>query len=224
MKSNNDQYHNELQSRYLKFMTNAISLTEKEPDEHTERRERRRKNRISHKEEKTNSTLTMDRMIESKYVVKMIVIDSAHRNMIQYPYANDFVVKTEETLRNVGAIRLIKTEYFEPCATAAYMVLNGAKVPLQTYNLDHAYIYLNGYINMIVANDTNTSIFGRISPGTEIYPTVAGDIKEDPYVHILRPAEPKLRRYHIRLQTHTGQLQEVANARVILTLGVYCMV
>ncbi len=233
MLQNQQQYQDELQARYLRH----LAMPEEPTDASMEwmklqkKREKKRKIRARVQEDTSDLTgpngeqasLVMNRMIKSPYVVQTIVLDSAHRVTSQYPNANDYVVKLLEPLRNVAAVRMMKTEYFEPCSTQGYFVLNGAKIPLQSYTLEHAYLYLNGWINTTIANDSNTNLFGRISPGLDVYPAVTGDLTSDPYTYILRPSEPRLRRFHIRLLTHDGQLQPVTNARIILTLAVYCL-
>jgi hypothetical protein len=219
MLRNQQQYQDELQARFLKNFT---------PDANEKLIKKQRKIRARANEDLTGAngekaSLLMNRMIDSKYIVQTVILDSAHRNLLQFPNANDYVIKILEPLRNVAAVRLLKTEYFEPCSTQGYFVMNGVKIPLQSYNLDHAYLYLNGWINTIIANDTNTNLFGRVAPGVDTYPAVAGNIENDPYTYILRPSEPRLRRFHVRLLTHEGQLQAVTNARVILTLAFYCL-
>lgn len=222
------QYQNELNQRYLRYLQSASVATDAALDMLGSKVSRRSKQRKAADANDVNgdkgesATLMMNRSLAPKYKVQTVIIDSAHRNAALYPNANDFVVKLVEPLKQVVAIRVMKTEYFQPCNSVGYFVMNGARIPLQVYNLDHAYLYLNGYINTLVANEVNLPTFGRIGPGTEVYPSVTGDITQDPYIYVMRPAEPKLKRFHVRLLTHDGQLYAVDNPRIILTLAVYC--
>lgn len=169
-----------------------------------------------------NMVLGMDRYLPAKFRVYNIILDSTFRNTSQFPDANDFVVKLVEPLKNVAAIRMLRTEFYQPSATTGYFVLNEVRVPLQLYNIESAYLYLNGYVSTNVANDTSTTFFGRIGPGTETYPAVTGNITQDPFIYIMRPTEPRLKRFHVRLLRADGSTYPVANARVVLTLAVYC--
>lgn len=230
---NQRQYQDELQARYLKFFNQPAEPTDASAElmKLQKKREKKRKIRARVQQDTTDLTgpngeqasLVMNRMLSSPYVVQTIILDSAHRSTSQFPNANEYVLKLLEPLRNLAAVRIMKTEYFEPCSTQGYFVMNGVKIPLQSYTLEHAYLYLNGWINTTIANEANTNVFGRISPGVDTYPAVTTDLVTDPFTYILRPSEPRLRRFHIRLHTHDGQLQPVTNARIILTLACYCL-
>jgi hypothetical protein len=222
----------EMQARYLKYLQkeneNERRVLEHVQEEQLEKQKRKmkRKNKIPLSAEDADETanLSMDRYVPTKFRIYNIIIDSEHRDKNIYTESSDFVVKLQETLRDVVAIRVLRTEFYQPSTSLGYFVLNEVKVPLQLYNVEHAYLYLNGYISTAVANDTNVALFGRIGPGTDIYPAVSGDITRDPYIYIMRPAEPKMRRFHVKLLTHDGQKYPVNNARVVLTLAVYCLI
>lgn len=166
---------------------------------------------------------SMDQYVSARYRLYNVILDSSFRDSRTYPHANDFVVKLTEPLLNVAAIRILRTEFYQPSATTGYFVMNNVRIPLQLYNIESAYLYLNGYISTNVANETNTTFFGRVSPGTETYPAVTGDITLDPYVYVLQPLDPKLKRFHVKLLQPDGCLYAVDNARVVITLAVYCL-
>lgn len=235
-----------MQQRYAKFLQQDEALEQSVRDRNlphsSDIKKSRSKRRIpvtqSHTEEpvmsqlaaapvqkyKADTTqLSMDRYISSSYRVYNIIVDSSLRNINEYPSANDFVVRLLEPLKNVGAIRVLKTEFFQPSNSIGYFVINQARVPLQLYDMENAYLYLNGYISTSVANDTNTAFFGRIGPGTEMYPAVTGNLTQDPYIYVLKPADPRLRKFHVKLLSHDGSPYPVQNAKVVLTIAVYCM-
>lgn len=216
----------EKQQRYLKFLNQYSepepALPRKVLTEQVDREKERKK--VSRKARYMEQpSLTMDRYIPSKYRVYNIILDSTFRDTNIYPDANDFVVKLVEPLRNVVAIRLLRTEFFQPANTTGYFVINDARVPLQLYNVNNAYLYLNGYTSTNVANETSTTFFGRIGPGTEMYPAITGDPTLDPYIYIMNPIEPRLRRFHVKLMNADSSIYPLTNARVVITLALYCL-
>lgn len=170
----------------------------------------------------TAMTLTMDRYTPSQYRVHNVILDSSFRDVGAHPSANDFVVRLTEPFTHVAALRILRTEFYQPSNTTGYFVMNEVQIPLQLYNIESAYLFINGYTRTTIANETNTTFFGRIGPGTEIYPAVTGDITQDPFIYIMRPVEPRLRRFHIRLMQADGSPYPVNNARIIIHLAVYC--
>lgn len=166
---------------------------------------------------------TLGRYLPNGFRVSTVLLDSAFRDTSMYPHANQFVVKLADAFRDVVALRLLRTEFYQPSNTTGYFVLNEVRVPLQLYNIESAYLYLNGYQSMQVANEQSTSFFGRVGPGTEMYPAVTGDIRQDPLAYMFMPAEPKLRRFQVKLLKADGSLYNVKNARVVVTLAVYCL-
>lgn len=203
------QYRKEMEQRYLKYV-----------QQEDDRNVRKPKKRVIKKE---GCVATLDRYIPSTYRVSTIILDSQFRDIYSYPDANNFVSKLMEPLRDVAALRLMRTEFYQPSNTMGYFVMNEVRVPLQLYNIESAYLYLNAYQSMLVANETNTTFFGRIGPGTEIYPAVTGDIRQDPLMFTLLPSEPRLKRFHVKLLQADGSVYPVTNARVVITLAAYCM-
>lgn len=228
------RYALEMQARYLRYLQaeneaeNKVLARATANEKRTLRKKKEREGRggnYAQEPNGENAALTMDRYVAKAptYRLYTLIIDSNHRDVNSYPNANDFVVRVQETFRNVAAVRVLRTEFYQPSNSFGYFVLNEMKVPLQLYNVEHAYLYLNGYISTAVANDTNVALFGRIGPGTEFYPAVTADIFQDPYIYAMNPVEPRLRKFHVKLLTHDGQQYPVNNARVVLTIAIYCM-
>lgn len=239
-----DQYRQEMEQRYLKYVqkeearesASRKALVDKEKD-------RRKRSTPTARTPPTAtgtmgnvpvtsapnfgrlnpSATTLGRYVPSAFRVSTLVIDSAFRDTNLYPQANQFVVKLADPLRNVAAIRLLRTEFYQPSNTTGYFVMNEVRIPLQLYNIESAYLYLNGYQSMQVVQELNTTFFARIGPGTEIYPAVTGDIRQDPLMYSFLPVEPKLRRFSIKLLQADGSIYDVNNARVVVTLAVYCL-
>lgn len=235
MNDSRKQYVLEMQQRYLKFLQQDEAKEQTVRDSVKKSRSHRR--RVTQepvemsqlaaapvqKYKPDTTQLSMDRYLASSYRVYNIIVDSSLRNTNDYPSANDFVVRLLEPLRNVAAIRILKTEFFQPSNSIGYFVINQARVPLQLYDMENAYLYLNGYISTSIANDSNTAFFGRIGPGTEMYPAVTSNLTQDPYIYVLKPADPRLRKFHVKLMGSDGTLYPVENAKVVLTLAVYCL-
>lgn len=246
MQDSRKQYVLEMQQRYLKFLQQEDAKENQVRERHMpvtevqkKTREKGSRRRVAavvdepeisqlsaapiQKYKPDTSQLSMDRYLPSSFRVQNIIIDSSLRDTNIYPSANEFVVRLIEPLKNVAAIRLMKTEFFQPSNSIGYFVINQARVPLQLYDIDNAYLYLNGYISTSVANDTNTAFFGRIGPGVEMYPSVTSNLTQDPHMYLLKPADPRLRKFHVKLLNHDGSLYPLNNAKVVLTLAVYCL-
>ena len=210
-----DQYLMESQQRYLKFIQQysepEINLQPKVLHEQHEREKERKK--VSRKAKYMEQpSLTMDRYVPSKFRVYNIVLDSHLRDFSQFPYTNDFVVRLVEPLRNVVAIRMLRTE-FAPTSN-----------PNNTNLYSNAYLYLNGYTSMYIANDTSTTFFGRIAVGNEMYPAITSDPTLDPYILMLQPVEQKLRRFHVSLMNaDRSPYVTGSDASLVITLAIYCL-
>lgn len=209
--------------RYLKQQEEEDLLQQQIEDAKKKERRHKRQEKARKLEYLEKEPLAMDKYVQANLRTFNLIIDSDHRNKDQYPNANDFVLKLQNYMTNVAAIRILKTEFYQKSDSIGYMVLNDVKVPMQLYNVEHAYLYLNGWQNTAIANDTNYALFGRIGPGTEMYPGVSADPYKDPFVYVMRPVEPKMRRFHVRLLDAQGTPYVVDNPRVILTLAVYCL-
>lgn len=220
------RYLAEMQERYQRLVKQEEDrdlLQERIEDHKKKERRHKRQERGRKLEHLEKEHLAMDKYVTADLRVFNIIIDSDHRDVNIYPNANDFVVKLQDYLTNVAAIRVLKSEFYQSANSLGYMVFNDVRVPLQLYNVEHAYLYLNGYNNTAVANDTNVALFGRIGPGTEIYPGVSADPYKDPYIYVMRPVDPRLRRFHLKLLDANGALYSVEDARIVITLAVYCI-
>ena len=159
-----------------------------------------------------------------KLVQDVIVIDSNTRNKDDYLLPNDFVITLSEILKHVIAIRLIRTEYLinEPSFTTA--LINNQPVPLQLFKHIQAYIYLNGYEKIKLANKMTIPIFSQLSAGVETLPPSNDNIKFDPYAYILNPRNEKLDKFHIKILDGQGDKIPIIDPdkiRLIITLAIY---
>jgi len=169
-------------------------------------------------------------MLINKYKVTNVVIDSSFRNQSSYPLANDFVVYIGDVLKNVVAIRILKTEFTQSTSANSYFVINSISIPLQVTTGNSAYLYLNNYDKNVITDGTNgdsssaNTFFGRVAPGSEIYPAINGNVLDDPFTYILNPPVQKMSRFHIKLLNADRSLftlQDNASS-IIITLAVYC--
>lgn len=207
------QYALEMQQRYMKYLQR-----EDEQESRLLEKEKRRQQRKQQKQAEQDAQAP-----DIQYRIVTVIIDSDFRDTTLYPNANDFVVRLQDAVKRVAAMRILKTEFYQPSNSFGYFVLNEAKIPLQLYNVSHAYLYINGYTSTITANENNLALIGRIGPGMEMYPAVTGDPLKDPFIHVFRPMEGKMRRFHVKLVNADGSMYPVTNARVVLTLAFYCV-
>jgi hypothetical protein len=173
----------------------------------------------------SKALLTLDKHIAPKYSVKTLILDSNYRDVNIYPNVNNFVVTLADTIKDVAAIRFVRTELYQDNCTAGYFVLNGMRIPLQTNTAEPAYLNLNNYSKAYIGNNVNIpNIFGRILPGSEYYPAISGSFIEDPYTHVFKPVHLKMRRFHVRLLNYDGTSYSITNTgRVVLTFALYCL-
>jgi len=165
-----------------------------------------------------------------KYKVTNIIIDSSFRNQASYPLANEFVVYIGDVLKNVVAIRILKTEFTQSTSANSYFVINSITIPLQVTTGNSPYLYLNNYDKNIVTDGTNSdsstvnTFFGRLTPGSELYPAINGNIFNDPFTYIFNPPQAKLARFHIKLLNPDRSLFSLQDntSSVVITLAAYC--
>lgn len=157
-----------------------------------------------------SSSLSLDNYIHTPYRISNLILDSSFKTLNFGD--NDFVLKLSDPLKNVAAIRILRTEFY-----------NSTNINKFENSFDNVYLYLNGYINTYLANDINTQIYGRLIAGTETYPSVSGDIKQDPHIYFFRPIENSLNRFHIKLLNSDGSLYDLKGnkAKVVITFAVY---
>jgi len=178
------------------------------------------------KQENNTKIQPVPRVIKPKrkLVQEIIVIDSNTRNKDNYRLPNEFVINISETLKNVVALRLIRTEYLLNDASFTAAIINNQPVPLQLFKHIQAFIYLNGYSKIKLANKMTVPIFSQLSPGVETLPASNDNLKLDPYAYILNPMEEKLDKFHIKILDGQGEIIPIIDPekiRLLLTLAVY---
>lgn len=203
--NNLQQYNKELQEKFLRTLNN--------------------------REKNNEYTTTQNNIIKKtkKYKLEkdIIVLDSEDRDKNIYPKPNNYILNLLEDLKNVVAIRLLKSEYLLKDSSFNILTINDQVVPLQVYKNIHAYIYLNGYNKIKMANRITTPIFSSLSTGIHNYPVQNSDFRVDPYVHRLNPIEKTLNKFDIKLLDNKGELVEIIDPdkiQIILTLIVYRLV
>lgn len=201
--NNLHQYNKELESKFLQ------KLTSKTTDNFNTN-----KNNII---KKKHYTLEKD----------IIVLDSDDRDKTIYPKPNEYVLSLLEELKNVIAIRLLKSEYLLKNSGFSLLTINDQVFPIQGYQNVHAYIYLNGYNKIKMSNKITIPIFSQLSAGINNLPLSTDDFRIDPYVHRLNPIEKRLNKFDIKLLDNKGKIVEISDPdkiQIILTLIVYRLV
>ena len=196
--NNLHQYNKELQQKYLKT--------------------------VKTNENKTNSNNIIKRKKKYKLEKDIVVLDSEDRDKQQFPNPNYYILTLLEELKNVIAIRLLKTEYLLKDSSFNLLTINDQVVPIQAYHNVHAFIYLNGYNKIKMSNRITTPIFSQLSAGINNFPMTSDDFRIDPFVYRLNPIEPKLNKFEIKLLDNTGSIVDIIDPeriQIILTLIVY---
>ena len=153
-----------------------------------------------------------------------------NRNPKSYLFAiigAEYVLNLLEDIKNVIAVRLLKSEYLLKDSSFNILTINDQEVPLQVYKNVHAYMYLNGYNKIKMSNRITLPIFSNLSSGINNYPIHNDDFRIDPYVHRLNPMEKTLNKFDFKLLDNKGKMVEIIDAdkiHIILTLIVYRLV
>ena len=138
--NNLQQYNKELQEKFLRTLNN--------------------------REKNNEYTTTQNNIIKKtkKYKLEkdIIILDSEDRDKTIYPKPNNYILNLLEDLKNVVAIRLLKSEYLLKDSSFNILTINDQVVPLQVYKNIHAYLYLNGYNKIKMANRITTPIFSSL--------------------------------------------------------------
>lgn len=204
------------EQKLLKYLQAEAEPEEKRRIEKIQKEQKRRE-KLSAKANQSaipasleSSSLSLDNYINTPYRVSNLILDSSFKTLNYGD--NDFVLKLSDPLKNVAAIRILRTEFY-----------NSSNLNTFENNFENVYLYLNGYINTFLANNTNTQIYGRLIAGTETYPSVSGDIKQDPYIYFFRPIENSLNRFHIKLLNSDGSLYDLKGnkAKIVITFAIY---
>lgn len=143
--------------------------------------------------------------------VQHVIIESEARDTALFANANNFIARLDTPLRDVVAIRVLYAELQPHSSTNN-----------NNYNQNPAYLYLNGYANLHLANGTATNVFMRLPLGTEQYHSTTENILNDAHAYLCRPQEPKLDRFEVRIVNKTGAIHSTYHdAQLIVTLAVY---
>jgi hypothetical protein len=148
----------------------------------------------------------LPKQVESAaYKIYQVLLDSNDRNTSAYPTPANFILKLATSLNKVFAIRLLKSEYIAS-TTAKGM-----------------YLYLNGY-KLLIRNEAQdiTTLFARITPGTNDFQSVTSNILEDPYTYICNPIQPRLNRFEIKTLEYDNTLKQDTDFELILHFAIFC--
>jgi hypothetical protein len=168
-------------------------------------------NRLSHdnnsidRERQQTKTVLPQQVSMSNYKIQQVLLDSNDRNNAVYP--TKFTLKLANSLKNVFAIRLLKSE-----------LLYTSSSPSQ----DGIYLYLNGYKLLMRNEDQDTmALFSRITTGVNDFQCVTTNILNDPYTYILNPIEPKLNRFDIQCFDYNNNVKTDVLFTLVLHLAVF---
>lgn len=201
-------HQQELQQKYFKFMSQLgrdFDVPLPTPKD-TPRRSRKDPSRRSKSQAQPQSQAptSISRTLQP-FRTTHVVLDSSHRDIFTYPTIAQFSLSLAEPLTDVVAIRLLRSEFYpESNRTTA------------------AYLYVNGYVHTLLANDTTPPIYTRIPAGFDTLPGMTSHILEDPYTFHLQPREPRLRRFDIQLFEEAGLVTNLgAHASLVLSFAIY---
>lgn len=167
----------------------------------------------------------MNMNVGNQYRQEVVVIDSNDRDKTKYPLVNDFVVNLSESIKNVLVIRLLRSEYTIDEAYAN-LIINNQKVPINIFKTFIAFVYMNGYSKIRVANETNSNFFSQISAGIDVKPSMTNNFFYDPYAVVMNPIEKSLKRFHVKICDSEGNVIPIksdSTTRLILTLGIFTL-
>jgi hypothetical protein len=142
----------------------------------------------------------------AQYKIHQVLIDS--QDSINNNNGN-FVIKLANPLRNVFAVRLLKSELI--------------------YSFPHMnsgiYLYLNGYKLLIRSEQKDTiDLFARINMGVTNFQCVTTNILDDPYTFILNPIQLKLDRFDVKALDNNNQLRAENTFNLVLHLAIFCYI
>lgn len=152
-----------------------------------------------------------------------VILDSNDRDVSLFPSPNEWVVELDNTIKNALAIRLLRTEYSLATSFSSFLI-NDKRIPIQLFKTINAYVYLNGYNNIQVANKNSALLFSQISAGIEVLPPITNNFLYDPYSYVFNPREEKLNRFHFALVDGKGKkigIDDPDSIRIILSLAVF---
>lgn len=163
---------------------------------------------------------TLPQTIKRRFKQQTLILDNTN-SIIQSENPNEFIVELMDSLKNVVALRLLKTEYTMP-SSVAYLLVSGKKIAYSIFNTVAVYIYLNGYSNILLCNNKNNELFAQMSVGADMMPALSGNFFYDPYSYIFNPIQKKLKRFHVKICDNAGNiLPNTGDIRVILTIAAF---
>ena len=161
--------------------------------------------------------------IKRSVQVQQVVIDSADRDSNLYPLPTNFTMRLPETLRNVFAVRLLKTEYYNSSNTTTEILVGDTSIPITTLAPSGNYMYLNNYrLLWRDAKKDSVNIFARLGMGSDVYPH-SENLFKDPYTYILNPVEPKFDRLDIKLYQSDNTVSQQPDLRFVMLLAIYSL-
>lgn len=173
----------------------------------TQRDAYRETHRERQSKKETVKTVVPRQVEMSNYKIYQVLLDSNDRNKTTFVSPTNYVLKLATPLRNVFAVRLLKSEFLYNSLTLG----NGV------------YVYLNGY-KLLIRNQEQDilSLFARITPGINDFQCVTTNILDDPYTYILNPMEPKLDRFEVQLYDADNKKKEDVHFNLIMHLAIFC--
>jgi 3-isopropylmalate dehydratase small subunit len=211
MDTNTKQYKKEIEKKLYKYLLEEDQKNDKSR-EYIKEQKKRVKNTIVANQSipsssKESAGLALETYVPSLYTVQNVILDSSFSS---YPNnsKNKFLLELSDPLKNVYAIRILRTDFVN--TTNSNPIYN-------------AYLYLNGYINTILANGLNTRIYTKLFNNTNIYPSVSSDITMDPYIYIFKPIDSILNKFNIQIMNADGTLYDFGenSINLTITLAVY---
>lgn len=161
------------------------------------------------------------------YKITTLILDSSCRDTSAHPNPNTFRLKLASPLKNVVALRILRTEFVKLNPQTSEFFVNDFEIPLQTMNMEPAYVYINGWQNCVIgAADDNAEalpVVTRVVPGNDQFPSVTLPIQSDPFMIHFYPSEPRLNAFDVRVYQQNGQLYQDPEVRIVLTLAAYCV-
>jgi hypothetical protein len=142
----------------------------------------------------------------AQYRIHQVLIDSHDSSNNSN---GDFVIKLATPLRNVFAVRLLKSELIY-----SFPQMN-----------DGIYLYLNGYKLLIRSEQKDTiDLFARINIGVNNFQCVTTNILDDPYTYILNPIQLKLDRFDVKVLDTNNKLRAENTFNLVLHLAIFCYI
>lgn len=152
------------------------------------------------------NTVVARQVRTAQYKIHQVLIDS---NDSKNNNNGDFVIKLATPLRNVFAVRLLKSELLY-----SFPNMN-----------EGIYLYLNGYKLLIRSEQKDTiDLFARINIGITNFQCVTTNILDDPYTYILNPIQLKLDRFDVKVLNDNNKVRSENSFNLVLHLAIFCYI